>query len=657
MAETSPKIAAYGSWESPIDAERIASGSIRLSEVHLEGEWVYWLELRPAEGGRCVVVRSDIAGNARDVTPEGFSARSRVHEYGGGSYLPCGDEVIFVNFTDQRLYRCDGRGSVMAVTPDDGDVRYANFVRDQSRQRIIAVREDHRPKREAENSIVTVSLESGKVDVLVKGNDFYSSPRVSPDGSQLAWLTWNHPDMPWDAAELWAAPLASDGSLGEAGYVAGGPDESVLQPQWSPDAGEPELYFVSDRSDWWNIFRISRRDGQLQAMTQLEAEFGTPPWVFGTSCYAFASPGRIICTYVQNGTWRLASLDCETKKLETIETPYNTVGYLRAAGPRAAFIGGSATAPTAVVVMDLDSGKTRQLQQTNQLQIGDGYISAPQAVEFPTSDGLSAHGLFYPPANKDYSISPGSELEFKKPPLMVKVHGGPTSSASASLQLGIQYFTSRGIAVLDVNYGGSTGYGRKYRQRLAGLWGVVDVDDCCGGAEYLARRGLVDPKRMAITGGSAGGYTTLSALVFRDVFSAGASHYGVSDCQALAEETHKFESCYLDHLIGPYPREKHLYIERSPIHHVDGLSAPVIFFQGDEDKIVPPNQAQMMADALRRKRLPVAYVLFTGEQHGFRQAQNIRRALEGQLYFFSRIFGFEPADEIEPVKIDNLPVP
>ena len=611
----------------------------------IDGQWVYWNELRPTEGGRCVVVRQGAGGGTTDMIPAGFNARTRVHEYGGGAYLPCDGAVVFVNFADQRLYRADGEGEPQPVTAA-GAVRYADFVHDKRRSRLIGVREDHTDAGEPTNTIAAVCPDRGGAgEVLVAGNDFYAAPRLSPDGSQLAWLTWSHPDMPWDAAELWLAPIAGDGSLGPAARIAGGTDESVVQPQWSPDG---VLYFVSERTGWWNLYRLA--GGRVEAVTQLQAEFAQPQWVFRMSAtYAFDGPGRIICTCVQNGLWRLNRLDVATGALEPIETPYTAISSLRVADGRAVFIGGSPAGPTAVVAMDLRTGNIQPLRRASELEVDAGYISVPEPVEFPTEGALTAHGLFYAPANKDYA-APAAD----KPPLVVLVHGGPTSATSPAFRLGIQYFTSRGIAVLDVDYGGSTGYGRQYRRRLDGQWGVVDVDDCCNGAEYLAGGGRVDSGRMAITGGSAGGYTTLSALTFRDTFAAGASHFGVSDCEALATETHKFESRYLDRLIGSYPQQRDLYIQRSPIHHVDRLSCPVIFFQGLEDEIVPPNQAQMMAEALRKKHLPVALLEFEGEQHGFRKAENIRRTIEAELYFFSRVFGFELAEPVEPVEIDNL---
>jgi dipeptidyl aminopeptidase/acylaminoacyl peptidase len=427
--------------------------------------------------------------------------------------------------------------------------------------------------------------------------------------------------------------------------VAGGIDESIFQPEWSPDG---PLYFVSDRSGWWNLYR-QKEDGSGEALHEMQAEFGMPQWVFGMSAFAFESGERIICAYIEKGSSRLASLNTRTNEFKKIETPYTDITSVRAAKDRVVFRGGSPTTPASIVQLDLSTGQTETLRRSNELQIDPGYFSIPQAVEFPTENGQTAHAFFYPPRNRDYG-APEGEL----PPLLVKSHGGPTSAATTTLALGIQYWTSRGIAVLDVNYGGSTGYGREYRQRLKDTWGIVDVNDCANGARYLVERGEADTTRLMITGGSAGGYTTLCALTFTDRFKAGASHYGVSDCEALAKETHKFESRYLDGLIGPYPERADLYRERSPIHHVDRLSCPVIFFQGLEDKVVLPNQAEMMVEALRAKGLPVAYVPFAGEQHGFRRAENIKRALDGEIYFYSRVFGFELADEVEPVPIENL---
>lgn len=639
--------APYGSWKSPITADLIVSGAIGLNQPAIDGADIYWLEMRPSEGGRQVIVKRDEQGQLSDINPAPFNARTRVHEYGGGDYLVSNGAVYFSNFADQRLYKQMADEAPQPITPA-AEMRYAEAIIDSARDRIICVREDHSvPGREASNALVALNANGnhGCGEVLVSGNDFYSSPRLSPDGTKLVWLTWNHPNMPWDGTELWQAQVTADGSLTEATLIAGGKEESIFQPQWSPDG---ELYFISDRSGWWNLYRF--HEGQVVTITNLPGEIGVPQWIFGLSCYAFASPQQIVCIYYVLGMARLAVIDTKTLELAPVDIPYTDLGFIRAAEGQAVFRAGSPTSAPVIVRFDLQSRTVETLRRSNNLNLEPGYLSAPEAIEFPTTDGLKAHGFYYAPRNRDYR-APAGEL----PPLLVKSHGGPTSAAPTALSLNIQYWTSRGVAVLDVNYGGSSGYGREYRERLNGKWGVVDVDDCANGAKYLVARGDVDPNRLMITGGSAGGYTTLCALTFRDTFKAGASHYGVSDAEALTAETHKFESRYLDNLFGPYPERRDIYYERSPINFTEQLSCPVIFFQGLEDRVVPPNQAELMVDALQRKGVPVAYVPFAGEQHGFRQAQNIKRSLDGELYFYSRVFGFELADQVEPIEISNLP--
>ncbi len=642
---TNTQTAPYGSWKSPVTSDLIVTGSIGLGRIVIDGDDIYWLEMRPAEDGRYVIVRRTPDGSTADVIPAPFNARTRVHEYGGGSFTVVDGTVYFSNFTDQRVYRRVPGGQAEPLTPDD-DYCYADFTSDRYRNRLICVREDHTSgDREAINTLVSIDPAGGDAGrLLVAGNDFYSTPRLSPDGARLAWLTWNHPNMPWDGTELWVADILPDGSVENGVQVAGGADESVFQPEWSPDGF---LYFVSDRTGWWNIYR--QQAGSIERLCEMDAEFGMPQWIFGMRTYAFDPAGTLVCTYARQGRWHLARIDTATKHLEPVDTLYSEITYIQAAAGSVTFLGGSPTEPRSIVHLDLDSGTTVVLRRSSDVIIDAGSFSIPEHIEFPTEHGQTAHAFFYPPRNRDYT-GPSNEL----PPLVVKTHGGPTAATSATFSLSIQFWTSRGVAVVDVDYGGSTGYGREYRERLNGRWGVVDVDDCANAARYLVERALVDSSRMAITGGSAGGYTTLCALTFRDVFSAGASHYGVSDPAALAEDTHKFESRYLDCLIGPYPAERDLYRQRAPIHFADRLSCPVIFFQGLEDKIVPPNQAETMVEALRSKGVPVAYVPFEGEQHGFRRADNIKRALDAELYFYSVIFGFETADEIEPVTIYNL---
>jgi dipeptidyl aminopeptidase/acylaminoacyl peptidase len=637
--------APYGSWKSPVTSDLVASSEIMIDrQVEVDGKDIYWVEMRPEEEGRYVIVRRSPDGRVADVTPRPFNARSRVHEYGGGAYKVDRGTVYFSNFADQRLYRQTPDSAPKPITPEGG-MRYADGVIDDRRNRMICVCEDHTNNdKEPENCLAAISLDgSDHFQKLISGNDFYSSPRINPDGSLLAWLTWNHPNMPWDYTELWVGQIREDGSIGGAIHAAGGKDESICQPRYSPDG---TLYFISEKTGWWNIY--CWKDGSIETLRPMEAEFGAPHWVFGISTYAFES-GRIICSYAKDGLRHLASLDLATRELKEINVPYTSIWGVQGGPGFVVLLAGSPTEAESVVRLEMANGKLETLRRSTEVTIPSEYVSLPEAIEFPTEGGLTSHALYYKPKNGDYTGPAG-----ERPPLIVVSHGGPTGATSSDLNLAIQFWTSRGFAVADVDYGGSTGYGRAYRQRLDGRWGIVDVDDCVNCARYLIEHGEVDRKRTAIRGGSAGGYTTLAALTFRDVFKAGASYYGVSDLEALAKDTHKFESRYGDTMVGSYPGARDLYLERSPITHVERLSCPVIFFQGDEDKVVPPDQAEVMVNALRRKGIPTAYILFQGEQHGFRKAGNIKRALDAELYFYSKIFGFKPADAIEPVPIDNL---
>lgn len=633
--------APYGSWKSPVTSDMIASGTIRLEQVALDGENIYWIEMRPAEGGRCVVVRHSPEDTC-DITPSPFNARTLVHEYGGGVFAIHDGAIYFSNFADQRIY-CQKPGEKTQPITPEGKYRYADMVVDHRTNRLICVCEDHTIENEPVNTLIGIDLHAKRSDILVSGNDFYSSPRLSPDGSHLAWLTWNHPDMPWDGTELWVGELRADGSLGRIKKVVCGFGESIFQPEWSPDG---ILYFISDRTDWWNLYRWQ---GNIEPITEMKAEFGAPQWFFGMSTYDFVSSDNIICTYNEKGTWHLASIDIAAQKLRQIKTPYTDITYLKAKDGHAVFVAASPTEPASIVRLNLFSERLEVLRRSTDTAINAGYLSIPRAIEFPTENGLTAHAFFYPPKNKDFSAPHG-----EKPPLLVISHGGPTSAVSSKLDLMLQYWTSRGFAVLNVNYGGSTGYGRMYRQRLNGQWGVVDVEDCVNGAMHLVELGEADGDRLIIRGASAGGYTTLCALAFRDVFKAGADYYGVSDLETMRKDTHKFESRYLDRLIGTYPECRELYRKRSPLNFVDKMSCPVIFFQGLEDKIVPPEQTEKIFKALRDKGTPVAYLPFEGEQHGFRRSENIKRALDAELYFYSKVFSFRLADNVEPVTIENV---
>jgi dipeptidyl aminopeptidase/acylaminoacyl peptidase len=642
------KVVPYGSWKSPITSELVASApiaTVTLTEVTIAAGEVYWRELRPEEQGRFTIMKRATDGRIIELTPSPFNARTTVHEYGGGSYAVADHTVYFSNFSDQRIYRLN-RGKEPQPVTSKVNMRYADGVIDRLRGRMICVREDHsQSDQNAANTIASVSLDGeDSGEALVSGNDFYSSPRLSPDGSRLAWISWNHPNMPWDGTELWVAEVNTDGSLGRTQLVAGGLNESIVQPEWSPDG---ILHFVSDRTGWWNLYRW--RGTRAEPLHDMHAEFGRPHWTFGRYTYAFASPEQIICAYTAQGTWMLAELDATSLEFKPIENPYTDITYVRAAAGHATFLAGSPSMPESIVQFDLATQQFDIVYRPRSGEIDSAYVSAWQAIEFPTSHNLTARAFFYAPKNRDITAPQG-----ERPPLIVVAHGGPTSATSTALNLTIQFWTTRGFAVVDVNYGGSTGYGREYRQRLYGQWGVVDVDDCINAANYLVKAGLVDGDRLAIRGGSAGGYTTLCALTFRDFFVVGASYYGVSDLEALDKVTHKFESRYNVKLIGPYPEKRSLYWERSPIHFMDRVSGPLIIFQGLEDKIVTPNQAEMIVQGLRAKELPYAYLAFEGEQHGFRRKENIKRAFEAELYFYSKILGFELADQVEPVEIENL---
>jgi dipeptidyl aminopeptidase/acylaminoacyl peptidase len=640
-------VAPYGSWKSPITADLLASTYVALDELRIDGDDVYWNELRPNDKGRNVIVKRKPDGTMTDITPPGFSARTRVHEYGGGCYIVQNGTVYFSNYIDQRLYLQDPGRDPRPLTPPV-DMRYADGIIEKARNRIIAVREDHTVKTgQAVTTIVGVDLEKGgEGEILLFGNDFYSTPRLSPDGSRLAWLTWNHPNMPWDGTELWVGHIHADGSVGHSEKLAGGQEESVYQPEWSPDG---ILYFSSDRTGWWNLYRW--RYNHIESLYPMEAELGLPQWEFGSRTFVFESPDRMICAYTKNGLWHLASLDLTNRTLKAIETPINQLlwGNLAAKDGKVFLIGGSATEPSSLVQIDLSSKETRILHRSREITVNREYLSIPSAIEFPTENGKTAFAFFYPPNNPDYEAPEG-----ENPPLLVLSHGGPTSASPSTLRYEIQYWTSRGIGVVDVNYGGSTGYGREYRKRLNDQWGIVDVQDCVNAARDLASHGQADRERLGIRGGSAGGYTTLCALAFTNTFKAGAGYYGVSDLETLAKDTHKFESRYLDKLVGPYPERRDIYRARSPIHHVDQISSALILFQGLEDKVVPPDQSQKIYDAVKAKGLPVAYIAYEWEQHGFRRAENIKRSIEAELYFYSKIFQFNLADQIEPVTIENL---
>ncbi len=635
--------APYGTWPSPVTTDLVTSGTVGLSSPQLDGDALYWLESRPDQGGRVDLVRHSAGGATEPVTSGEFNVRSRVHEYGGGAYAVRDGIVVFSDFADNRLYRVRD-GHTTPLTPAS-DHRYADLRVHPDRDLVLAVREDHSGDGEPVTTVVGLELSGeGVGTVLCAGADFYSDPELS-DTDELAWTEWNHPAMPWDATRIRRGRLV-DGAVVDAVEVAGGPTESAVHPRWAPGG---ELVFVSDRTGWWNLYAV--RDGATTPLWPEAAEFATPQWVFGEQPYVVLDSSRLLVTRVSEGVTSIALLDRASQTLRPVLAS-GLYGPLAAAGDRAAALIEDADRPARLAIVDLSTKSWTDVRQASEQTLTADWVSVPRAVSWSsTLDDVpgEVHGWYYPPTNPGH-IAPDGEL----PPLITISHGGPTSFSDTGFAVSLQYWTSRGFAILDVNYRGSTGYGRPYRDALRGAWGVVDVADCAGGAAALAAQGLADPSRLIVRGGSAGGYTTLQALTTTDTFTAGISFYGVADLEALARDTHKFEARYLDGLIGPYPEAVELYRQRSPIHHLDRLSVPLLLLQGSDDAVVPPNQAETMAAAVRAKGLPVAMIIFAGEGHGFRRADSIKAALEAQLFFLGRVFGFEPADRLPPIEIDNL---
>jgi dipeptidyl aminopeptidase/acylaminoacyl peptidase len=653
-ASRAQETAPFGTWASPIAAARLAGAAVAMSDLRVRDGALYWRESRPDQGGRQALMRRDADGNVVEVTPADAYVRTRVHEYGGASYVLPGDALVYSRFDDQRLYRLAPGGPPRALTPEG--YRYADCVPDPARPRLLCVREDHTPATvagngEERNQIVALDLAAGAAGsagtVLVDGSDFVAYPRPSPDGRQLAWISWNHPDMPWDSSVLSLAALADD-DVGPATVIAGGPGRSVLEPQWDRDGS---LYFIDDPEGWWNLYRW--RHGRVEPVAPMPREFGGPLWTHGASSYALTGDGRAVVRTSASAVDRLGVLDLASGSLRDLDLPFVAFSDVRLldAGRAVAFASAVDDEP-ALVEIDLAGGGHRVLHQPVRSDLAPGMVARAEALEFPTAAGpdgtaRTAHAFFYPPTS-DRFRAPDDEL----PPLIVIVHGGPTSVSKPTLALSRQFWTTRGFALVDVNYGGSTSFGRAYRERLNGQWGVVDVADALAAVDHLVAAGRVDPERVAIRGGSAGGFTVLAALAFGDRFRAGANYFGVSDIKALAATSHKFERNYDVSLIGP-PDEA-LYRARSPLYHLERFSEPLITFQGSDDPIVPPQQSREIVQALRARGVPVAYIEFEGEQHGFRKADSIIRAHEAELYFYGRVFGFMPAGEIAPVAIDNL---
>ncbi|HVJ54993.1 MAG TPA: S9 family peptidase [Aliidongia sp.] len=641
---TEPRIAPFGSWESPVTTELMTGKTVGLGSLMVDGDAIYWLESRPNEAGRSALVRWTRAGGLEELTPPPVNIGSRVHEYGGGAYAVSAGRIVYSEKSDGSLWLIEPGARTRQIATAAG-CRYADFTFDLARNRLLAIREDHRdrPPTDPKTTIVALSLDSDEParnegEILVEGADFYSNPRLSPDGARLAWLAWDHPNMPWDGTRLLLATLDSAGRPGAARVVAGELPESVVQPLFAQDG---TLYFSSDRTGWWNLYTF--QNGRIEALHPIEAELGGPCWLFGNRYFAFTADG-LVCSIVESGLRHAARLVRGTlTRLDIGAVQECPVPF----GEGLAWISTEPQAPPAVQL--LSGGKIETLRASGPAVLSEGNISVGEPISFPTEGGIS-HAFFYPPRNEGF-VAPGGE----KPPLIVTLHGGPTSMTTNGFSLTVQWWTTRGFAVVDVNYGGSTGFGRPFRQRLYGEWGVVDVVDCEAAVKALAERGLIDPSRVAIRGGSAGGYTTLACLAASTVFKAGASYFGVADLKLLAEDTHKFESRYLDNLLGPLPASEAIYRARSPIFNVGKIEAPAIFFQGLDDKVVPPNQAETMVEAMAERQLPVAYYAFAGEGHGFRKAETIRRTLELELGFYGRIFGFDPPGLTERVELRNLP--
>lgn len=658
------RIAPYGTWPSPISAEMVASDSKHFGHVTIAGGTIYWREQRPDEDGRGVVVRAE-GGETTDVTPPDVNVRTLVHEYGGGDFAVHDGVVFYSSFDDQRVYRQPPGSDPTAITPEpatERGLRYADFEVHPDGEFLYCVRENHdvvgtdgtadptatdEPNTtdnpdtadEARNELVRFRTDrGGEAEVVASGRNFYAAPRLSPTGDRLAWLAWDHPRMPWDGTELHVASVADDGTLVDEDVVLGGSSESVCQPAWAPDG---TLYAAADRTGWWNIYRVPF-DGDPEPVVERDASYAAPQWTFGMSTYAVLGDGRIAAVVTDEGRQQIELL--EDGERTVLDLPFETFSPLLCADDDTVVVpAGGPRTPTSIVRWCPESGP-EVVRRSTTLDVEDAYLSTPEHRTYETRDGQQAHAYVYPPTNPD--VEPPAD---ERPPLVVIAHGGPTGATSPAFDPTVQFFTSRGFAVADVNYRGSTGYGRAFREALYGEWGILDVTDTIDAADHLVESGEADPDRLAVRGGSAGGYVVLSALAFHDTFDAGASYYGVADLARLTELTHKFESRYLEHLVGPYPEDADVYHDRSPVHHADDIDAPVLLLQGAEDPVVPLEQAEAMADALADNGIPHSLLVFEDEQHGFRHADSRERAIAAELAFYADVFGFEPADDLPDV--------
>lgn len=645
--------APYGSWISPITAETINRGIPVRDFPCISKDVIYWQESRPEENGRITVVAHYPDGVEVELVPYPFSVRTMVHEYGGKAWILAENSLFFVEHSDQRLYRLnlsDPQTNPVAITPYDKISRYGDLVFDPQQRRILCVREQHLPEvSEPVNTLASINLATATdinslatVATLANGADFYACPRIDRHGSRLCWISWNHPNMPWDGTELWCADITASGSLINPGKIAGGKTEAIFQPGWSPDG---ILYFVSDKNGWWNLYRHTNSGNEL--VLDKRADFATPLWALGMCTWDFLDNSRIAALFTRDGLWKMGIIDTRSKRLNTLELAYTQLASLSCSSGVAVFIAASPTASGDVVQFST-IGVNVISAKSSHSTFYDDYLSIPQAITYDSGSAIS-HGFFYPPHHPHHR---GSDSE--KPPLLVMCHGGPTGAANTALSYKIQFWTSRGFAVLDVNYRGSSGFGRAYREALNGQWGLADVADAVAGVQYLAASNSIDPQRVLIRGSSAGGFTALAALTFTRTFCAGASLYGIGDLETLARDTHKFESRYMDRLVGPYPQQCDSYRQRSPVNHIDQLHCPVIFLQGLEDKIVPPRQAEVMVEALRKKKLPVAFITFADEGHGFRKAANIKTAFEAELTFYRRVLNITSEEAAADIVIENL---
>lgn len=641
-------IAPYGAWRSPLSAQALAAGRVSFADLRAAAGRLYWTETLPAEGGITALFCVQGEQEPARLSPPGSNVRTRVHEYGGAPYLATGESVCFANYQDQRLYMLRGAGPPVALTPPG--YRYADCTLQRSADggtaALICVREDHTDAGRVRNTLVRIPLpQGGAGEVLYAASDFVAYPRLSANEQQLAFICWNHPNMPWDGTQLKVARLTAQG-LEDVRTLAGGSTESVIDPQWDADG---QLYYISDCSGFWNLYAHVVEDASRPVWPRA-AEFAAGLWTLGQSNYALLGKHRALVRFTEGGSDQLALLDLRAGAGQPLYLPYAEYAQLtRLDENHVAAIAGSAQAPQRIVRIDVRSATAEVLREAGTTPLESAAISVAQAIEFPSAGGRLSHAFYYPPASAEF-CGPAAD----SPPLLTLVHGGPTSYAGPSYAPRTQFWTSRGFAVVDVNYGGSTGYGRAYREELKGNWGVVDVQDVVAAVRFLCAAGKVDAQRVAISGGSAGGYTVLAALALHREFRAGADYYGVSDLTALARDTHKFESRYLDNLIGPLPEAQPLYESRSPLNHLQGFSAPLLVLQGADDPVVPPAQSERIVAAMRSRQIPVAYLLFPGETHGFRKPENVTRAVQAELAFYGRIFGFSPADSLPALAIENL---